>query len=194
MNNEQFAIFNYDNLPKITVNLGRTIKNDNDYNKFINQWINAYKIKTKYYLHFDTRKTGYVNISYAYKFTNFINYIKKNANKLFGNQWLQYSIMLVNSNIIMYLLNIIFNISRPIAPIYIVNSIDTINIIDNTIKYLTNQYNNLDIISIYDIDTYINTNTNIYKLVDVDNIENKIFSKVNNYLDHKNITYKFINP
>ena len=122
-------------------------------------------MKKNYYLCIDTRQTGIINIKYAFKITEFISYIKKNAVKLFEQQWLQNSIILIDSKIIMNLFNIIFNITSPIAPIYLVNSINDMKFIDEICK----QYNSNDI--------------NLNK-----------FTQINNILDNNKIYYKFIAP
>tara|TARA_B100001093_G_C26582318_1_gene907844 strand:- start:639 stop:899 length:261 start_codon:yes stop_codon:yes gene_type:complete len=60
------------------------------------------------------------NIKYVFKLSSFIKFIKKNIKV----QYLKYSVITVNSTFVKYLLNIIFTISSPVAPVYIINKDD----------------------------------------------------------------------
>lgn len=150
----QFSEYNYNDFPLVKIKLNNSINNDNDYNDFVNKWIELYERKTPFWFIIDTTNIGMVSISYAYKMGNFIKNLKKNGVLKYGNQWLQRSIIIVNNNIIASLLKIVFYVSPPIAPVFIVKSkVDSINInytIDTYIEYY-NQYdenNNNDILSL----------------------------------------------
>lgn len=120
-----FANFNYQNYPLIVVTLEEKIKNDDELNFFCNKWLELYENKKEFSFLIDTRKCGFISIKYAYKMSKFINHLKKNAINNYGNQWLKQSIFIVKNNFIMFLLKLIFNISSPVAPVYITN--DMIN-------------------------------------------------------------------
>lgn len=162
---KNFAFFDTSQFPRVYIKLNKSISSDEDYDKFTSDWLDLYKKQKYYNLLIDTTDTGFINIKYAFKIANFIKGLKKDAVDLFGNQWLQYSIILVSSNLIMKLLNIIFKITKPIAPIYIVSTENDKNII---IKILKN-------IKFKDYDHNI-----------------KIFKKYNPELIKKNISFKFI--
>lgn len=120
-----FANFNYQNYPLIVVTLEEKIKNDDEFIFFCNKWLELYENKKEFYFLIDTRKCGFISIKYAYKMSKFINHLKKNAIENYGNQWLKQTIFIVKNNFIMFLLKLIFNISSPVAPVYITN--DMIN-------------------------------------------------------------------
>lgn len=120
-----FANFNYQNYPLIVVTLEENIKNDDEFNFFCNKWLELYENKKEFSFLIDTRKCGFISIKYAYKMSKFINHLKKNAIENYGNQWLKQTIFIVKNNFIMFLLKLIFNISSPVAPVYITN--DMIN-------------------------------------------------------------------
>ena len=146
MTKNLFANFDQTNLPMINVKTFKTI-NKSSYNKFIEDWENIYKKKKYYYLIIDTSSTGLINIKYALKVSSFIKNLRNNADKLYGHQWLQFSIFVVTNKFVMNLLNFIFRITRPIAPIYIVNDFNTKDyILEHFQNYtLTNYHQNITI-------------------------------------------------
>lgn len=140
--NKNFANFNISQFPKVFVKLNKSIKSDDDYDKFTNDWLNLYKKQKYYNLVIDTTQTGLINVKYAFKVANFIKGLKENVPELYGEQWLQYSVILVSNNFIMKLLNIIFKITKPIAPIYIVsNEKDKNTILDSLSTIKLSNYN-----------------------------------------------------
>lgn len=110
-----FANYNLDEFPKVEIIFGKTIKDDEDFGKFIKQWLMLNQRQEKFHFLMDTTKTGMVSVKYCFEMSKFINHIKK-SNKNF----LQYSIILVSNGFIMGLLKLIFTISKPVAPVYIV--------------------------------------------------------------------------
>jgi len=52
-------------------------------------------------------------------------------------QFLQKSIIIINNNIVKYMLNIIFNIQKPVAPVYLIELDDNTNI--KIIKIINNE-------------------------------------------------------
>jgi hypothetical protein len=140
MNQNIFAQFDTKKLPLVNV---KTYKNidKSSYSKFIEDWQNIYKEKKYYYLIIDTSSTGLINIKYALKVSRFIKNLRNNGHKIYGNQWLQFSIFIVKNKFVMNLLNIIFRITRPIAPVYIVNDFSTKNyILENLEQYDLENY------------------------------------------------------
>lgn len=131
---KNFAYFDTSQFPRVYIKLNKSISSDEDYDKFTSDWLDLYKKQKYYNLVIDTTDTGMINIKYAFKVANFIKGLKKDAPDLYGEQWLQYSIILVSSNLVMKLLNIIFKITKPIAPVYIVSSENDKNIIINQFK------------------------------------------------------------
>ena len=134
-----FAEYDKSTFPLVKVKLNKTIKDDIDFNNFLNDWLLLYSDKKPFYLLFDTRETGFINIKYAVKTSQFINKIKN-----LSKEWLQYSIIIVNSNTISFLLRFVFKLSPPIAPVYIVrNELDANQIYNYLInnEYMTDTNN-----------------------------------------------------
>tara|TARA_Y100000768_G_C23718534_1_gene559177 strand:+ start:246 stop:704 length:459 start_codon:yes stop_codon:yes gene_type:complete len=100
---------------KVTVSFtNETITNDS-FAEFLNNWNNCDLMQTPYSFYFDTRNgLGNAKIKYAFGIVRFIKKKKKEPIK-----YLQYSLINVNSNRNLLLLRMIFNLSSPIAPVYI---------------------------------------------------------------------------
>jgi hypothetical protein len=96
------------------------ITNDKDYELFEEGWLNLYKENKEFHFNIDVTNIMSANIKYAFKLSSFINFIKKNIKV----QYLKYSIIIVNSTFVKYLLNILFTLSSPVAPVYIINKDD----------------------------------------------------------------------
>jgi len=96
------------------------ITNDNEYLLLEKEWLNLYKEKKYFYFNIDVTNIISANIKYAFKLSSFIKFIKKNIKV----QYLKYSVIIVNTTFVKYLLNIIFTISSPVAPVYIINKDD----------------------------------------------------------------------
>lgn len=144
--NDKFAVYDFNYFPKVLVKLNKTIKDENDYNTFTTNWLNAYNMKQYFYMIIDSSNTGLVNIYYAIKISSFIKDLKRNAIQKFGKQWLQYSIIYVKSDFIMKLLNLIFYISGPVAPVFIISNYEDSEIIEsicNNYKTSNNKLKNI---------------------------------------------------
>ena len=99
--------------------------NDENFNTFIDDWNNLDKSNEDFALFFNTEYLiQQPSIKYAFNMSSFIK--RKKKQKI---QYLKYSIIYVSSKSTMLLLRIIFNISSPIAPVYIIdyNDIERIN-------------------------------------------------------------------
>jgi len=112
------VIITTDNFPHIYVKINH-INNDDDYYSFENAWLNLYKEKKEFIFVINIKDIGNVNIIYVYKLIKLIRLLKTEE-----KQYLKYSIIIVNTNFIKHLLNIIFRITAPVAPIYIVDKSD----------------------------------------------------------------------
>ena len=165
---QKFAEFSIHNFPRVHIKLNENIKNDEDYENFTNNWLNLYQRRQYYYLIIDTTLTGLINLKYAIKIANFIKWLKNNVNDLYDNQWLQYSIILVRNNFILQLFNIIFYITKPIAPVFLIYDNSNINIINDECQTLKQSKN-------------------------IDKLDDIFFKELNETLKTKNINYKFIN-
>jgi uncharacterized protein YerC len=141
-----FATFNYDNFPIIHVNFTNNL-NEQSLNEFFKEWLSLYLKSENFIFLFDTRNiTEIPNIKYALRMSQFIKKLKRENTY----HYLQKSIILINNNKISYLLDFIFNIQKPVAPVYILKTDDTnlINLIQIA-KFITSEkkYKNLTFIS-----------------------------------------------
>lgn len=113
------------------------------FNNFIEEWERLYKLKKNFIFIFNTKNVGLMPLSYSIQMSQFISKLKKEP-----KQYLQKSIIIVNSNIVKYMLNIIFTFQSPVAPVYIVELNHHTN--NNITKILNNNVilNDPDITSI----------------------------------------------
>ena len=109
--------FNENNLVK--VNFSGNIADKDDYNNFINQWKDLYSEKKNFSFVFDTINTSFVNPYYSYLMACFIKELKKET-----KQYLNFSVIIVKNYAIRALLNIIFAIQKPVAPVFLINNND----------------------------------------------------------------------
>lgn len=116
------------NFPYIYVKI-KNINNDVDYNKFENLWLDLYKEKKNFIFIININNIENVNMIYAYKMVNLIQTLKKRE-----IQYLDYSILIVSGYIIKNVLNIVFKLTAPVAPIYIVDKSDYYQDLINDIK------------------------------------------------------------
>ena len=109
---------NYDcsNFPIVLVKFSNTIESNEDFSQFLKKWIFLYDGKKDFTFIFDTIDVGIPNMKYCYKMTKFISSLKK-----FKHQYLQKSLIIVSNKYIKYLLNLIFRLQKPVAPVYIYN-------------------------------------------------------------------------
>ena len=133
-----FATYNYslyDTKSIVHVKLNKNIENNNDFNTFLNEWRELYEKKKNFIFIFDTSNVGFIPIKYSIQMSLFIKKLKKE--KL---QYLQKSIIYVNNNTVKRMLDFIFMLQPPVAPVYIIDNKDYIDLIlnnnvdDNIIK------------------------------------------------------------
>ena len=107
--------------------------NETYFNNFIEKWKELYKLKKKFVFIFNTKNIGLMPLSYSIQMSQFISKLKKEP-----IQYLEKSIIIVNSNIVKYMLNIIFTYQSPVAPVYLVElNNNTNNIINNILNNIS---------------------------------------------------------
>jgi hypothetical protein len=116
-----FARYNYNNSPNVFVTFSSTINDETEFDNFLTEWLNLYHKKEDFNFIFDTREMTDINIKYAIKMSLFIKKLKKQ-----DYHYLQKSLILVNNNKIKKLLDLVFVLQSPVAPVYIWNT-DCIN-------------------------------------------------------------------
>ncbi|MBE29545.1 hypothetical protein CL646_05720 [bacterium] len=119
-----YSLYESESIVKVT--LSSYIENDMDFDIFLLKWLELYNNKKTFIFIFDTSDVGYIPLKYSLRMSIFIKNLKKQ-----DFQYLQKSIILVNSNIVKYMLDFIFMIQPPVAPVYITNDIEEISDIIN---------------------------------------------------------------
>ena len=118
-------MFEYDRstLPLVKVKLIGALDNENEFNQFLNEWLTLYEDQNDFTFLFDTLEVGNPPLKYCIKMAQFIKQLRKKE-----YQYLQESIILINSNKIKWMLEFIFAIAPPVARVYIYNVNDDLNI------------------------------------------------------------------
>ena len=106
---------------KIDKNLYPNIKIDiidnlteKDFNEVTSYWLELYKKKKYFNFEFNIKNLNYVNPIYIFYMGIFIKKIKKEE-----SQYLEYSKIYIYNKYIFTLLKYIFNLEKPVAPVYI---------------------------------------------------------------------------
>ena len=130
-----FVQFNYDNFPNIHVTFGKLNSNE-EFNILTNEWLRLYEQKSPFTFIFDSSNLEVYNIKYSFKMSAFIHRLKKEP-----EQYLQRSIILVTNSFIQNLLDLIFFIQSPVAPVYIIRDPDSVQkILDNSLNDIEYKY------------------------------------------------------
>ena len=130
-----FVKFNYDNFPNVHVTFGKLNSNE-DFNILTNEWLRLYEQKIPFTFIFDSSNLEVYNIKYSFKMSAFIYRLKKEP-----IQYLQKSIIIVNNSFIQSLLDLIFFIQSPVAPVYIIRDSDSVQkILDNNLNDIDYKY------------------------------------------------------
>tara|TARA_B110000114_G_scaffold53186_1_gene56559 strand:- start:2312 stop:2704 length:393 start_codon:yes stop_codon:yes gene_type:complete len=95
--------------------------NDESFDAFLKEWISLYNAKRDFSFVFDTTRVGYVPLKYSIRMSSFIGKLKKCP-----YQYLQKSVFIVSSNFVQYMLDFIFLIQPPVAPIYMTQEVDEV--------------------------------------------------------------------
>ena len=91
---------------------------DENYNDFLNKWIELYEKKVDFCFMMDTCGIKEIpHIKYTFGLCIFI----KNLKKRYKYHYLKYSTIKINDNRVKYLLDFIFTIQKPVAPVRIIN-------------------------------------------------------------------------
>ena len=106
---------------KIDENLDSNIKidvidnlTDEDFNKITSYWLELYEKKKYFNFEFHVKNLNYVNPVYSLYMIFFIKKIKQKK-----PQYLEYSKIYIYNRYIFTLLKYIFNLEKPVAPVYI---------------------------------------------------------------------------
>ena len=116
---------NEQHFPIINVSFNDNNQDEKEFDLFLDKWRDLYDNKNDFLFVFDTRKLALLNIKYAYKMSSFIKELKKR-----NKQYLKKSIIIVKNKYVGFLLNIVFNITTPVADVYLLSNNDSILIDD----------------------------------------------------------------
>lgn len=116
---------NEQHFPIINVSFNDSNQDEKEFDLFLDKWRDLYDKKNEFLFVFDTRKLALLNIKYAYKMSSFIKELKKH-----NKQYLKKSIIIVKNKYVGFLLNVVFNITNPVADVYLLSNNDSIVIDD----------------------------------------------------------------
>ena len=154
-----FAQYNYDNFPVVFVTFSESINSETEFDQFLNEWLLLYHNRRDFSFVFDTRNMKNIPIKYAIKMTLFIKNLRKEP-----YHYLQKSLILVNDKYIKRLLDFVFTLQSPVAPVYLwqINSNDSENINSEPDKeYLINTLNSINRLELKDDMIYIKANSSL---------------------------------
>ena len=151
-----FAQYNYDNFPVVFVTFSESINSETEFDQFLNEWLILYHNRQDFSYIFDTRNMKNISIKYAIKMTLFIKNLRKEP-----YHYLQKSLILVNDKYIKRLLDFVFTLQSPVAPVYLWQ-IDSENINEEYDKeYLINTLNTINRLELKDDMIYIKANSSL---------------------------------
>ena len=147
-----FAKYNYDNFPIVFVSFSESINSENEFDQFLTEWLLLYHNAEDFSFIFDTRNMKNIHIKYAIKMTMFIKNLRKQP-----YHYLQKSLILVNDKYIKRLLDFVFTLQSPVAPVYLWQ-IDS-DELDK--EYLINTLNSINRVDLKDDMIYIKANSSL---------------------------------
>ena len=151
-----FAQYNYDNFPVVFVTFSESINSETEFDQFLNEWLILYHNRQDFSYIFDTRNMKNISPKYAIKMTLFIKNLRKEP-----YHYLQKSLILVNDKHIKRLLDFVFTLQSPVAPVYLWQ-IDNENINSEYDKeYLINTLNTINRLELKDNMIYIKANSSL---------------------------------
>ena len=109
-----FATYNLEKWPLVYINMVGDIKTYIDYKQFTSTWMGLYNKLEPFTMLFDATKFGDVSMFYALKMAMFIKKIKRKR-----PQYLQKSIIMLESKWLKHLVGLMFFMESPAAPVYV---------------------------------------------------------------------------
>lgn len=109
-----FANYDLSKWPLVYINMVGDIKTYVDYKQFTSTWMGLYNKLEPFTMLFDATKFGDVSVFYAVKMAMFIKKIKRKR-----PQYLQKSIIMLESKWLKHLVGLMFFIEAPAAPVYV---------------------------------------------------------------------------
>jgi hypothetical protein len=151
-----FAKYNYENLPIVFVEFSENINSETEFDQFLNEWLILYHNQEDFSFIFDTRNMKNINIKYAIKMTLFIKSLRKQP-----YHYLQKSLILVNNKHIKRLLDFVFTLQSPVAPVYLWLSENINNDNDYNKEHLIETINDINRSNLKENMIYIKPNSSL---------------------------------
>ena len=107
-----WASYDLTHFPNVKVVLGQKINNDEEFQKFLDDWEELYKRGQDFTLNFNASNVGYVSMKYCFKMRNFIRKIKKEYPRHLKESYIR-----IDSKWVKFLLKFIFFLEKPVAPV-----------------------------------------------------------------------------
>lgn len=126
---ESGTYFDETNFPIVRVVFGKAIKNKKEFDEFKNNWVKLYLKKKDFYLIFDTSEIKKLPISYIYDLAKFVKKLKQ-----LEEQYLVATIILIKSDFVKKLYELLLKIQKPISLVYLVSTEEDVSIICNKLK------------------------------------------------------------
>lgn len=109
-----FADYNYQYFPYVIVTFQENITHEDEFEQFLSLWIQLYQKEKDFFFIFDTSKMGFINPKYCLMMSIFIKNLRKR-----NYQYLQKSYIIVNNKLVERLLDMVFYLQPPVAPVYL---------------------------------------------------------------------------
>lgn len=109
-----FANYNYQYFPYVIVTFQEKITHEDDFEQFLLSWIQLYQRQQDFYFIFDTSRMGFINPKYCVMMSVFIKNLRQKP-----HQYLQKSYIIIKNKLIERLLDLIFYLQPPVAPVYL---------------------------------------------------------------------------
>tara|TARA_Y100000591_G_C21456867_1_gene508812 strand:+ start:34 stop:465 length:432 start_codon:yes stop_codon:yes gene_type:complete len=109
-----FADFNTDKFPFVFVTFSESLNTEEEFDEFLKGWLLLYHNRKDFIFIFDTRNMKNISPKYCIKIALFIRKLKKQP-----YHYLQKSLIIINDNRIKRLLDMVFSLQAPVAPVYL---------------------------------------------------------------------------
>lgn len=122
------AVFEFE-YPYVYINFNYShIIDDTNLELFFETWLSVYNEKKPYIIVFDGTSVQYAKPKFIFRFAKFMKKLRTQ-----NIQYLQYSIIIINNSLMRGLMNMVFRIQPPVAPVYLCESADKLEELHNQI-------------------------------------------------------------
>jgi hypothetical protein len=122
------AIFEFE-YPYVYITFNHeNIVDDKNLDIFFQTWLDIYKEQKPYIIIFDGTMVNYTKPSFIFKFAKFMKKLRKQE-----PQYLQYSIIIIDNSLMRGIMNMVFRIQKPVAPVYMCKTADELLDLHNQI-------------------------------------------------------------